>query len=806
MDVLDPSAMMGKVKPTMFPRQLPLIESKKLDLASYGAVSDDTESTSFKTTMANTEKTMPRLSNTPRNTDTPVASTLENDTRLAAVRSIGKLYEGFAFVPQDVLAKVDQLKESANYEKVKDPNYVYLPNLIPSSSPTDHSIEAEVYDHKFLEWVAENPGERATSPHNLNLLHGMDTNPFKEGDTENFTLFQSSPYFKALHNQSMTPRNIIQKLDPMFWKTINQTIDDIANTNLDQLPASVLKQLKNPYGRETASLSIKNVEDPFTDSGTDQFDIHANFSGILESNIWQSWKEPTTFRFVNRLWEASTRVDDVLREIFGNATDMPSSKYEKSLIDKTDKASIEAMQTMRQRVIGRVTQWWDHVGQHLDLTTLLPFGLLSALAPLMATTKDLGNFTDSTSLSTEGDTLGFKDKIISDYLTELKRDYLTKRFKSKKQLDPDQFSQLSPTQLKGLMKSLDNGKQLDALGRVGEGFDANQVDIKGLGLPNDVAEDIQNTLKEYQIGTFSLEVQDQTRINGRRRTDIKIQAADGTFVTLPALLNLLATGDTPKAQIENAQMVYNTVLGLYKELSGLSTRSHTDGTIVASSKTGEIKRNVANMATWQEWDGDTLSWKPNRGPLSITFSRAADANQFGDQLRILVALLEPIVGLFGQRFTENGQPTFVQLVDNSGTSHAKEIIMDGSPAYQLRLDAIYDRSIFETSFWKDASELLETKVTMRLGEGLFTRSVMNQLERSSHRTKKVDYDKAVEEVKEDEARRLLQEMRDRIKKRQAESEQIKIRKEAQAQQQIDEKKRKALSDKLAKEEKKAKRS
>ncbi|NDD66135.1 hypothetical protein EBZ35_00510, partial [bacterium] len=506
-NTIDPLALMGKIKPNLFPMQVPLVSSKSIELESYGLTTGD-HPPSFSDAMAQASQHVSRATpSNPAPMDTPSSTAAAQ--QIGAIRSVSKIYEGLAFIPQDILARVDQLKEKSNFEKTSDPQYVYLPDLIPKnpSRLEDTSIESQVYDKAFLKWAEENPGERATSPHNLNMLHGMDTNPFKEGDTGNFTLFQSSPYFRALHTQSMTPRNIIQKLDPAFWSSINQTIEDIAHTDYTTLSPTELRKLKNPYGNTRPGLSIQNVTDPFTDSGTDSFDIRANFNGVLESNIWKTWQSKDSFRFLNRLWEASTRVDDVLRELFGKASNMPSATFEASLRGKTDQASIKALQTAKASVSARLTQWWDTIGTHLDEATLLPFGLLSSLAPLMAATKDLGNWSDRQPTAPMGDSLGFQSKMITDYLSQIQTEYLQGKFKVRDGLGTKDFPLGSDTTIREVIDQLTKDGVLDPQGRILYKGDVDAIPLHNI-LPSETdREQVRNVLRERMIGQFSLEVQ-----------------------------------------------------------------------------------------------------------------------------------------------------------------------------------------------------------------------------------------------------------------------------------------------------------
>jgi len=786
-----------QIKPTMFAPKLDVRSDKNINLDSdqvvqakltaYEKLFQDVQS-KVETSLAQTNKAATPGKNAAPAMDPALQRVMVN-------RAISKVYEGFGFLPQDILAKSDMTKNKFNFERVKDPGYMYLPDFIKSQAVTgvdQASFEKEIFEEGFFKLMEDVPGEGHTSPHNLNLLNGIGSNPFKEGDSENYMRFQKSPFYSALHGESMSPRNILQNLDPAIWSTINQGVDEILGTDFANMNLEQKMKLKNPFGAEHPGLEWKGVADPFTDNKIDSFDISANFHAVVSSGIWQSWEDTQVFDFVNRLWEARTRSDDVLREILGKASSFPDIRAvpekatpiwaeedasvpvttaafagAKTVAEKEIAAKQEqALQTFDQtedKVIQNIDDWWDRVGDGFDEATVLPFGLLATFAPLMQTMMDWGNWGDQISKSSgQSDGLGFKDKMINGYLNHTSNQYVFKKFKGDGLVTSDMLVLDSTKGSQSLWSDLVAAGYLDGQGHLTDKVDSSNPDFP---LNVNVSEGdkvrIREVLRQASVGSFSLDVQDQTLINGRRRNAIKVPSGDGTLRSLTEIVDLINKGSNTYDRIKNSQLAYNSLFDLHATMVGLSDSNVVTGTALMSNVGSNVAVNLAQSGEWTEWNATSGQWVQQRGPVSMQFHDKAALDEFKSQIRGLLALLEPAVGTFGPDDAKEGGLAFRMLIDNSGSMETAEMITEGNAKYRMQVDSLYNKDFFYTESWKKVSKHLEWKAIGVIRDGMFGRSIANNMLRQAHTRKKDDYEEKKEDYEEREIQRMIQEIRGR---------------------------------------------
>jgi hypothetical protein len=795
-----------QIKPTIFPPRLDVRSDKNINLDSDQELNQKLTAYEklFQSVQANVEKSLGQKTVDPKVATNKAPAMDPALQRVMVNRAISKVYEGFGFLPQDILAKSDMTKNKFNYERVKDPNYVYLPDFIKSQQVADVdqvSFEKEIFEEGFFKLMEDVPGEGHTSPHNLNLMQGIGSNPFKDGDAENYMRFQKSPFYSALHTASMSPRNILQNLDPEIWATINQGIDEILDTDFAGMDLEKKLKLKNPFGAENPGLKWENVADPFADNNIDSFDIYANFHTVVSSGVWQFWDDTQVFNFVNRLWEARTRSDDVLREILGKASLLPNirSVPEKAtpIWNKTDESqdraasavvssSFSAPKTVAQSeiaakqaaalqtfdateagVLKHVDQWWDRVRGGFDEATVLPFGLLATFTPLMQTMMDWGNWGDRISSATgrATDGLGFKDKMINGYLNHTSNQYVFKKFKGDGLVTAEMLLSDSTQGSKNLWSDLVAAGYLDGQGRVTDKVDSSNPDFP---LKLNVSEGdkirIREVLRQASVGSFSMDVQDRTLVAGRRRNSIKIPSSDGQLRSLTEIVDLINKGANPYDRIKNSQLAYNSLFDLHATMVGLSDNNIVSGAALMSKSGTNVSVRVASSGEWTEWNATSNSWAKRQGPVSLQFHDAEALSEFKSQIRGLLALLEPAVGTFGPDTVKEGGLPFRMLIDNSGSMDTTEMITEGHENYRMQVDSLYDKDFFYTDSWKTIGKHLEGKAIGVIRDGMFGRGVANNMLRQAHTRKKDDYEEKKQEHEEREIQRMLTELKDRAER------------------------------------------
>jgi len=797
--MFDIDPFQDKIKPTLLPPQIDPRARKLLDVEDGSNYYGVSQGQSFQEVSKQVNSTVGRSFNLQQSGMTPseIANYNEKKGRqIMGQRQVSKIYEGLSLLPQDVLANADQLNSTFNFERVKDSDYMYLPGVLkPQYAQTKdgQTIEDQVYSEEFYDLIGDGPGKESTSPHNLNLFHGIGSNPIKEGDTENFQRFQKSPYFSALHDQSMTPRNILEKLDPKFWSMINDGVSAIEDTNVSALSFDQLSKFKNPYGKNHFGLNWEGVADPYSDTKSKTFDINADFHTIVSSQLWMTWDDSKMFSFVNRLWEASTRVDDVLREVVGKASAAPVAEGAASTAGKSD-VDVAADNARRATsMLDNVDKWWVNVGKGLSEAEILPFGLLASFTPLMQSMKDWGNWADQienrTQLNKHGDSFGFKTQMISGYLNYATKNYVFNKFQGNSRVTPELIGAENAKLGQAIFTDLKDKGYLDAAGKVTSKFDPSDPNFNlGINFSEGEKKRVRDVLRQSAVGAFSLDIQDKTMVGGLKRSDIRVPAADGSMRTLPELIDLMKVGSTPYDRVKNAQMVYNTLFDMHAVMTGLDKGNDSNGKLLLKTEASRLKMTVSSDGSWKEWD-TKLGWIQKQGPVTMTFDTEKDASAFKDQIRVLMALLEPVVGTFGPDVKTEGGVAFRMLVDNSGSTDSVNMITDKSSNYRLSVDSLYDRKLFDSPEWKAVADKLQGKVIHSVVLAMFGRNATNALERNEHRQKKDDYETAKEDHQFAEVQRIIKEMEAQNQRRQEEQLQIQRAREARMREDAEANKR-----------------
>jgi len=250
----------------------------------------------------------------------------------------------------------------------------------------------------------------------------------------------------------------------------------------------------------------------------------------------------------------------------------------------------------------------------------------------------------------------------------------------------------------------------------------------------------------------------------------------------------MKVGSTPYDRVKNAQMVYNTLFDMHAVMTGLDKGNDSNGKLLLKTEASRLKMTVSSDGSWKEWD-TKLGWIQKQGPVTMTFDTEKDASAFKDQIRVLMALLEPVVGTFGPDVKTEGGVAFRMLVDNSGSTDSVNMITDKSSNYRLSVDSLYDRKLFDSPEWKAVADKLQGKVIHSVVLAMFGRNATNALERNEHRQKKDDYETAKEDHQFAEVQRIIKEMEAQNQRRQEEQLQIQRAREARMREDAEANKR-----------------
>jgi hypothetical protein len=759
--------------------------------------------------------------------------TENQDAEVKASRQMSKILQGLGgFLPREILARIEQPKDKDgrkfNYE---DEEAVYFPEKLVTpfyDNENEKELARDIFrEGSFIDQASDLPGEGNTIPHNINLLKGYESNPFKKGDGKNYDVFQEDAAYSALHNKFMSPRSVLEKLDRNMYSFIQSVMYSIRET---RVPAGMedVDQYTNPYVSEDDNdLNWEDAPDPYIDNEIDTFDINANFHTILMSQQWVNWNPEQVFSFVNSTWETRTRAEDVLREIIGRSMDVTGYvddavkefkelseilkeveaieeealaavseeegaeefddfdllKEEYTLVmkeagfsDDQIKADLEAIEadiakaeteedqnlaaleaglvaSLKEAgytdeeiaaelknaddevarkgftekandakrvdaIMEKAEAWWDAIGSKLNENMVLPFGILASMAPTMTTMMEWSNWAESAAedvrSSMMADSFGFKDKMIGGYMEYVTKKYIT----------------------------------------AGDSF-----------LSKEGEAGLKPTYKLFP----------DAKINGSSVSSISMKCEDGVYRDFNEIIELLNSGDSALEKVEGASVAYDTLFRMYLSVKGLSVDGKNNmGRQITRLEDGTLELAVFSDAEWMQaippvYDANgkivqSISEEAVQGVLKLQFKSQEKIDKLEEDLRIILALLEPVVGTFGKR--EDGE-NFLMLTDNSGSSDSVDMITSESDEYKLQVDTLFNPEYFNTDSWKQVSKYIERSAMDVIKDKIFEKSQMNRMLRLANRRQKADYSQKKEEHEDSELDRIRREIKQIVKRKRA---------------------------------------
>jgi hypothetical protein len=425
-------------------------------------------------------------------------------------------------------------------------------------------------------------------------------------------------------------------------------------------------------------------------------------------------------------------------------------------------------------ILDKAQDWWDRIGSELDESMILPYGVLSSLAPVMSTMMEWGNWAEDASEKVSGelmaDSFGFKDKMIGGYLDYIQRKFLEAAFfgykEDKNEIKPDFNNEVY---LQGLLTKLQDAGYLDKFGKVSPDFDLTLEghDLEGEFTASELAL-IMPALRKAALSTSGQFALVDNRLSTNPESLIKLKCDDGNYRNFNDILNLVNSGDTALDKISNAETAYNTLFNLYLNITGLNETNSVSGDVMSyGSGDGlllpeldmEYTEMVLNEVVTDEVTGEkqfVYKLENVQGMNSVEFASKEELGNFIQQVRAGLALLEPVVGTFAKR--EEGEQ-FYQLIDNMGSADSVGMLTEDDPNYNIQVDAIFNPEFFQTQSWEAAAKFLEKGAIDTIKDSIFTKSQMNKVLRMSHEQKSKDYKERKAEFEEEEYERVKSELR-----------------------------------------------
>lgn len=769
-----------QAKPAAFPMLMDIRPKKEIDPES-----DDAEynlSSNFASQLSNSNTTLHSVF------DTQNAATAASNTDSKAVvldkaqgnRGIEGIYQGIGgFFSQKTLADIEQVGDYSNNENPKG-TYVDLREIVgkKSNSQLSADMEKQIFNSQLLAKAQSSPGQGFTMPHNLNLLYGVGSNPFKKWDKDGNEIFQNATEYEDLHTESMSPRRILEKLKPGFWTNVNKIGEKLQNIRVKDFNGQPINQVQ-----DDGSVNLKNIVDQFTDtqqtdaSGkvTNTFDVNPNFYTIISNQLWRTMNKEDSFNFITLASEAKTRAFNVLREVMGPAKAIMSNG-QSTIPD--DKVAYIAKKT---------DEWWEKTGQNLTEAQLFPYGLLAEVAPSMSAMMNWGNW-DQTKSSDANFSSDFREKMVSDYMEHINQNFADS-FSGKKQISPSDLVIDSSIQGQRIFDLLRSKGVINSDGQISSNYNP-AITSLNLGLPGDEEGKALSALRKAYLGNFSLETLDNASGSTVTKRNIKILGADDQYRTIDETLQLLKAGSKGEEKITNVQVAYNYFMDLYTNLTNLGLdKTGTNGApvVTAISKLQVATSPIPN-AQWQELDA-TGKWVTKTGPLSLSLASSASATQLQDSLRQVIAILEPLVSLFGKDSIGSAGVPKKTLIDNSlNLDENGQPIKEGSPGYQIDVDLEMPQAIFSDTNWDKISEEFGGKITQKIGEKIFSRAVGNRISSRNQKIKMERYRADLDDFENERYQQDLQANNSMVERKNEEAKQEAQRLMESKQRQSDEEK------------------
>ncbi|MCP4049701.1 MAG: hypothetical protein GY730_03235 [bacterium] len=714
-------------------------------------------------------------------------------------RAASDIKMGLSFLPRLLIARGELTGTKNNLERIDDDDYINTADLFTKMDIENVDLEnrsQNLYGNNFYAELLKKDSFTAsqnTWAHNFNN-YGRDSMIFKEFDTKNWEIFKKSRYFAPLHNKSMTTQRALEKRYPGIYKDMQKELDSVINKIEERLDLG-------------HNLNIKNIADQFKDNVNTHrkqenvesektsltYDADANINTIVTSGAYKNFDKKQSFALIMDMWEKSSRFTRIINSIAGPASELNTLVSEeakkgtkKTALEKRQE-EIEAslsfdeleeleeelkpemiQEQLESKLTDKMLSWWNSIEGGLDDIAALSFGMALSSAPVVF---ELMDFTKSGIEELEGSkkylkelkASDFEKKILGDSLNYIRdeiinADFLTGGVLKKQYLGPE-GSQFVEKKWSALIKAeyiKVNGEITDKFDNKGSGF--------GKDLPFEQSEidNMYNAFLKASAPGLSFDAMDQTKSGGFAREDIKVICSDGKARNIPELLAMIGSGAGMKEKKENLHIVHEELIKIFAEVTGVNLKSKVTGRANGlDMDNDEVVVNISDEAQWREYNpslypaldenGESIyegGLENKTGSLNIKFKTREHLNNFVDDMRSVIALIEPVLGVF------EGEKNIPFLRDNAGSMDRVEIITEDSENYEMWLDYKMDKNVFKTDIWKNSSAKLNMELVKKVSHRMHTTLQINKLLRMANKNDHEEYTEKKEEHDEEEYERV----------------------------------------------------
>lgn len=453
----------------------------------------------------------------------------------------------------------------------------------------------------------------------------------------------------------------------------------------------------------------------------------------------------------------------------------------KTQTQNTNLKKHELNEYFKNKSITKAQNWWEKIGQNIEQEgMLIPFALMAESAHTIY---------DDSKLTLNENDQSFEHKLINGYSAQLNSTI----FKQKQNLTPI----VTPKDLmisnidygRSVFNQLINLKVINTNGTISN-FDPNNLTIN-FNLDSDTENNrIRRILKNKIKGQETFDQYDTKQIHNNYREDILIIDPHGNKQDLNTIFNPI-TGHTNQERYSNALKKYNTLFDMFQEMT-----NNKDSLGNKLNYNYELKNNKVHVSVYQnsEWvqhnpkipilnteteEIEFISgWeKIENAPLIMEFDTLTKADKFFNKVLEAILQLEPMLASFNDSFNPKDNATLRYsnddiihsplrtIVDNEGYHSNQGIITSKSSNFNYHIDYAATKDFFKTAHWTQIANYTKTKVIFEIGKKIFSKSIVNRINKSNHKQKKEDYDQRKKDWEEREYNRKVEEKKKEAKTR-----------------------------------------
>jgi hypothetical protein len=479
-------------------------------------------------------------------------------------------------------------------------------------------------------------------------------NPIERDDKGNYERFQNSEQFKSENAPLASSLRYLDKFKPETSAQMTQVLQKVLDRN-------------KKYNVQ--------FEDQFMANNVEKTEVNIGFDDIFRTpEIYKNLTEQERFMVVFSAFDNVMRFHKSFSDIYGVGP--------KATLGGDAKAKVD-IKAESQKSLDRAKKWFTHMKENVeDPTMLLAVGLTEKISGTISRQINWGDMNISAKESKEFDDP--RVLMVDGYFNYFEKEY-AKEFKSAKTITFDDILSDNERLSKQIWSALGARGYIDETGKISNSFDVDNPSFKlNLGLDPAEEERVQAKLRGKFLGDFSFEGSDIAVVNESEKQSQKVKNhKSGKYEDLGTILTGIGKGKDWKDKINSSLSSYDTLLGIYRNVTGAKDNVMTTDVQGVVTEGGGFKVKISEDGKWnqkQPSDGVTpSSWQTVSGqPLEIEFKTKNDAQKFADKLLYSIQLMAPIVGMFAP----TKAPVLMDNPDKTGTL-----------VISRRVD--YDHEIFE---------------------------------------------------------------------------------------------------------------